>query len=249
VFSVEGKRVVVTGAGSGIGYAIARLFSEDGAQVLAVDRSGTEEQAAAERRNVLPHRADVSVEADVVGMIERARTEWGGLDVLVNNAGFARGGSVLDVPIADFEAVLRTNLIGPLLGIRHAAPLIEASGGGAIVNMASIAGIAAQPNQCAYVASKGGLLALTRAAALELAPMKISVNAVLPAMTRTPALEAAFTTEQIDRIAHMHPVDRLADPAEIAATVAFLASDACTFATGASFVIDGGRTCTAGWVA
>jgi NAD(P)-dependent dehydrogenase (short-subunit alcohol dehydrogenase family) len=152
-------------------------------------------------------------------------------------------------PVADFDEetfdrVLAVNVRGPFLGMKHAIPLMLEGGGGSMINMASIGSFVAQPNSCAYLSSKGAVLMLTKTAALEYARQGIRINAICPGGIETPLVAGAMSAERLDVFRELHPVGRLGRPEEIAAMAVFLASDESSFATGAAFVVDGGRTAT-----
>jgi NAD(P)-dependent dehydrogenase (short-subunit alcohol dehydrogenase family) len=241
---LEGKVAIVTGAGSGIGRAITLRFAREGASVLAVDVSGAQEAVAGEAGgDVRGIHADVSVAEDARAMIEAARREWGRLDVLCNNAGITRGGGLLDTEPEDLDRVLAVNVRGPFLGMKYGIPLMRESGGGSIINVASIGSLVAQPGSVAYFASKGAVLMLTKAVALEHAADGIRVNAICPGTIETPLLENA-KPGVVERLLSLHAIGRLGRPEEIASMAVFLASDESSFAVGAAFVVDGGRTAT-----
>jgi len=249
VRGVAGKRAIVTGAGSGIGRAIATRLVDEGATVLVVDVSGAEAGVAEELGPAaVAQRADVSVEADVRAMVERSRAEWGRLDILVNGAAGAATvgrGPLVDVDPDDLRRTLDGVLVSAFLGMKHAIPLMIGGGGGSIVNIASLSALVAWPGMGSYAAGKAGMLALTRAAAVENARQGIRVNAISMGTVASPPV-LRMPEEQQEQAASLHPIGRLGRPDEIAALAVFLASDECGFATGANFVADGGRTASAG---
>ncbi len=246
---LTGKVAVVTGAGSGIGRACARLFAERGASVVAADQN---EEAANETATMIGAaggtaigmRCDVSVAADVRAMVERGVSEYGRLDMACNNAGIAgMPASVADYTEEMWRRVIDVNLIGVWLCMKYQIPAMLAGGGGAIVNMSSILGTVGYPNASAYVAAKHGVVGLTKAAALEYATQGIRVNAVCPAFIYTPMLEGAGITEGSDAYAwvtSLHPMKRMGTSEEIAEATVWLCSDAASFVTGHALLADGG---------
>jgi NAD(P)-dependent dehydrogenase (short-subunit alcohol dehydrogenase family) len=247
---LDGKVAIVTGGGSGIGAAMARAIHAAGARVVLADISGREEQMAEELGdNALAVRADVSDADAVQAMIGRAVDEFGQLDVLCNNAGIdGEIGPIGDCTPDNFDRIIRINLRGVFLGCHFAIPAMVKSGGGSIINTASIAGLVAFPGLGAYCASKGGVVAMTRAVAVEYGRVGIRCNAICPGVIQTPLLESARasnpeTFEQILAAAEqMTALGRLGQPTEIAAAAVFLASDASSFLTGAALPVDGGYT-------
>lgn len=240
---LAGRRAVVTGAASGIGAAIADRFVAEGARVLAVD-------VDAERLDELtdplgdacrPLCADVTSTADVKGVANEVQQLWGGLDILANVAGIVGPRATLtDLTEEDFERVTAVNVGGPFRMMKYCVPLMIAAGGGSVINMASVNSFAVSPGApVSYAASKGAIMMLTRAAAVELGPHGIRVNAICPATVKTPIL-SLDDTAQAHRAAQ-HPLGRLAHPYEVASMALFLASDEASFSTGSAFLVDGGR--------
>jgi NAD(P)-dependent dehydrogenase (short-subunit alcohol dehydrogenase family) len=243
-----GRVVLVTGGGSGIGRATCERLAAEGATVWVVDADGGRAQSAAD---AIPGARcatlDVS-DADGFGtLIDHVMGHDERVDVLVNNAGVTLAGSVWETDPVDWARVIAVNLGGAFNGSRAVFPAMIAAGRGAIVNTASDAGLVGWPGQAAYCASKGGVVALTRAAAMDGAPHGVRVNAVCPAFTNTP-LVASWIAQQDDpdrariEIAAQQPLGRVAEPAEIAAAIAFLASDEARFITGIALPVDGGVT-------
>ncbi len=243
------RRAIVTGAGSGIGRAIARRLAAEGARVMVADvdedaarRVGDELGAPA-----LAQTVDVASAASVKAMIGRAREEWNGLDVLVNNAGVGIAATTPDTDDRDWRRVLDICLTGTFLGMKHAIPLMRAGGGGAIVNMSSVAALVGITDRAAYCAAKGGILALTRAAAIDHVGEGIRVNCIAPGTVDTPWIER-ITSGYDDPVAARaamearQPHGRLVSPEEIAAMAAYLASDEAASVIGAAMVVDGGMT-------
>ncbi|WP_337110319.1 glucose 1-dehydrogenase [Prescottella equi] len=238
-----GKTVLVTGASGGQGEAQARLFAAEGAVVVIADiliESGEALAAELVSAGMTTQFVDLDVRdesrwAEVVTAIE---AEHGQLDVLVNNAGVCNSRGVVDQGLRGWNHVLDTNLWGPVLGMRAVAPLMRINGGGAIVNVASIAGMTGY-DHAAYTASKWGLRGVTRTAALEFAEQNIRVNTVNPGTIATPMVTAT-SDEGIENFVRINPLGRIGDPVEVAWAVLHLASDESTFTTGAELTVDGG---------
>ncbi len=241
----SGKRAIVTGGGRGIGEAVARRLYDEGASVMVVSRTEAEVGAVAGAlgERALAHVADVSLEADVQGIVDRALEVWGRIDVVVNNAGIDDDCPFLEVQAESWQRVLGVNLTGPFLVSQRAARAMAASGGGAFVHIASIAALAGDGEQVAYGASKAGLLGLNRIMALELARHGIRSNVVHPGYTATPLTRQYVGEEMYEYMMGGFariPQGRMALPEEIAAAVAFLASDDAAAITGTDLVVDGG---------
>ena len=245
---LEGKVALITGASQGIGAATARLFAQAGAAVVLASRSEEElarnvEEIKANGGEALAVKTDVADAASVASLVKRTVEAYGRLDVAVNNAGIS-GGNMPLVEVSEelFDRVIATNLKGVFLGMKYEIPAILASGGGAIVNLSSTVGLVGTGAGIApYIASKHGVVGLTKAAALEYARQHIRVNAVAPGTTLTPVNERWITDEQIrQRMTAGIPVGRLADPHEIAEAILWLCSDAASYVTGVTLPVDGG---------
>jgi NAD(P)-dependent dehydrogenase (short-subunit alcohol dehydrogenase family) len=249
-FGLAGRVCIVTGGAQGIGEACARRFAREGAKAVIADLDDARGQALASELGGLYVHCDVGDKAQVDALVARTVQAHGRIDVLVNNAGIFKAADFLDVTEADFDAVLRVNLKGAfLVGQAVAREMAKAKPGkasgarGAIVNMSSVNGVLAIPNIASYNVSKGGINQLTRVMALALADKGIRVNAVAPGTIATElAAKAVLTSEEAKtRILSRTPMKRLGEPAEIADTVAYLASDAASYITGEIVVVDGGR--------
>jgi NAD(P)-dependent dehydrogenase (short-subunit alcohol dehydrogenase family) len=233
---LEGKVALVTGARAGLGQAVTKRFIDEGARVLAADLAidGIDGRAA-------PFLCDVRNPDDVVALIAECRQRYGRLDVLCNNAGITTPATrVHETSLEDWDAVHAVNLRGAFLVLKHALGLMLEAGGGAIVNMASVAAFRATPGACAYAAAKGGLLMLTRTAALEYARDNIRVNAICPSTIQTPMVDS-LPSERLEFMASRIPMGRIGTPDEVASLALFLVSDEARFITGSAYSIDGGR--------
>jgi NAD(P)-dependent dehydrogenase (short-subunit alcohol dehydrogenase family) len=240
---LDGKIAIVTGAGSGIGRAIAIAFHAEGARVVVADISG-EEKALAEELGgaVTAIRADVTHAGEVEDMVAAAGETFGGLHVIVNNAGIdGEFGAIADCSEENFDRVIAVNLKGVFLGMKYSLPPIVASGGGSVINIASAAGLVGFPTMPAYCASKGGVLQLTRVGALEYAAAGVRVNAICPGVIDTPLIQKIGPALSDPAVAQT-PLGRLGRPAEVAAMAVFLASDESSYVTGAALPVDGGFT-------
>lgn len=249
---LDGKVALVTGAASGLGAETARRLAAEGAAVLLTDREIAGEDVAAAIVGTGGRAAfrlhDVTSHPDWAAAVHEAVDRFGSLDVLVNNAGVSGGRhELLDHSYDAWRDILAINLDGVFLGLRHAGPIMAAQGRGSVINLSSILGKVGLPNAAAYCASKGGVLMLTKAAALEWAPLGIRVNSVHPGFIDTPMVanaihDAPDSNEMRVALIAAHPLGRFGVPREIADAVVFLASDESSFMTGAELVVDGGYT-------
>ncbi|MEZ5802437.1 MAG: SDR family NAD(P)-dependent oxidoreductase [Rhizobiaceae bacterium] len=247
-FGLPGRVAVVTGGGDGIGRAACHHMASAGAKVCVLDRDG--DKAASVAREIAEKDgaarafvADVTDEAAMTAVFDEIGNAFGGVDVLVNNAGLAIRSAAIDMPVEDWNRVLAVNLTGMFVAARLAARSMSASGkGGAIVNTASIMGLSGglYPN-VAYQTTKGGVVNMTRALALEWVSLKIRVNAVAPTFVRTPFIAPLLNdTEKMATIVTATPMGRIAEPEEVADAILFLASPAAAMITGTILPVDGG---------
>ncbi|MCX2932536.1 SDR family oxidoreductase [Mycobacterium sp. CVI_P3] len=243
-----GKAAIVTGAGAGIGLAIARRLAIEGCRVLCADINGESAGAAAAEigAGAVAHQVDVSDEQQVIAMVEACVEAFGGVDKLVANAGVVHFAPLLDTTVDDFDRVMRVNLRGAFLCTKHAAPRMVQRGGGAIVNMSSLGGLIAAAGTAAYGMSKAGIIHLSRITAAELRSVNVRSNALLPAFVDTPMQQTAMT--MFDEALGAGGADtmigrlqgRMAGPEEMAGVVAFLLSDDASMVNGTAQVADGG---------
>jgi meso-butanediol dehydrogenase/(S,S)-butanediol dehydrogenase/diacetyl reductase len=251
---LDHKITIVTGAGSGIGEATAKLFAAEGAQtvIVDIDDKGGVRVAGEIGAAAVFHHADVSDPNQVEGTIKFALDRLGRIDVLFNNAFATTFGPVGDMPLEGWQKTLSVTLSGVFYGMHFVLPHMVAQGGGAIVNTASISGLGGDYGAGAYNAAKAGVVNLTRSAAIEYARKKVRVNAVCPGVIATPAVLNGLIGRSRDperarkRAEECHPMGRLGQPEEIAKVVLFLASDDASFMTGSMVVVDGGVTAHTG---
>ena len=240
------KGVIVTGAGRGIGRAIAQRFASEGAEVMCVGRTVEPlEETVALCGSGFAHAADVSVSSEVGGLVDAALARWDRLDVLVNNAGIDDETPFLDMEEENWDAVIATNLKGPFVVSQLVARAMAKQGGGVILHNASIDASGGDGPFASYNASKAGILGLNRTMAVELAPHGIRVNAVSPGFTHTDMTERAVGPKLMEYLLHDFdrvPMRRLVKPEEIAAAFAFLASDDASGITGINLTVDCGLT-------
>lgn len=245
-----GKAAIVTGAASGIGRATARRFAAEGASVIVADRADAVDETAAMivQAGGTAHavRMDAGSDADVAAAVAEAVSRFGGLDIFYANAGItgAMRGGLFDSNAEDWAEVLRVNLIGPFLAIKHAAPEIAKRGGGAIVCTASVAGIRSGAGPASYSASKAGVINLVQTAAQQLTGTGVRVNAVCPGLIETgmtrPVYESARAAGKEEKIGQLNPMLRGGEPEEICAVVTFLASADASYVNGQAWAVDGG---------
>ena len=246
---LDGKRIIVTGAGAGIGRAIAVRMAEEGARVALadVDEEATKQVSDVIEEDSLVQRTDVTRAEQVEALVRRAVEEWGGLDVMVNNAGVGVAATAPETSEEDYDLVMDVCVRGTLLGMKYAIPAIRDSGGGSVINMSSIAALVGLNDRAVYSAAKGAILAMTRAAAIDHVEEGVRVNCIAPGTVDTPWV-ARITSGYDDpeearaRMQARQPHGRLVTPEEIAAMAAYLASDEAGAVIGACMIVDGGMT-------
>lgn len=251
---LQEKSAIITGAAGGIGRASALLFAKEGARLVIADR---DEAGLAETARLIRARGslietmvmDAGSEADVIALVEKAVASTGGLDIFYANAGITGGHApLLEQSVETWQEVLRINLIGPFLAIKHAAPAMIARGGGAILCTASVAGLRANAGESFYAASKAGVVSLVQTSANALYGTKIRVNAICPGLIETGMTRFIFDHARDrgneDRLGQFNPLGRAGQPEEIAATALFLASDEASYINGQAIAVDGGLTST-----
>jgi 3alpha(or 20beta)-hydroxysteroid dehydrogenase len=243
---LTGKTALITGAARGQGAAAARRFVAEGAQVVIADILDDQGKQLADELGAVYQHLDVSDEAQWEQAAARAVAEYGRLNVLVNNAGVLHFSQLEQTSLADYERVIRVNQIGCFLGMRTVVEPMRAAGGGSIVNLSSVEGLAAVPLLIAYTASKFAIRGMTKVAALELGKDGIRVNSVHPGMIDTSMVSDALGGYEmpVDWVAKKVPLGRVGTADDIAQLVLFLASDESSYSTGAEFVADGGATAT-----
>jgi NAD(P)-dependent dehydrogenase (short-subunit alcohol dehydrogenase family) len=251
---LNGKRAIVTGAGSGIGRASARLFASEGASMLVVDRSGDaiEETAAMIRKDggkAIAVSADAGNETAVKAFVSRALAELGGIDVLFANAGIS-GGLVplFEQSVEMWQEILRINLIGPFLAVREVAPLMIKQGAGSIICTASVAGLRANAGGHPYSASKAGVVSFVQTTASTLSGSGVRINAICPGLIETgmtkPIFDYARGRGTTGKLGQLNPMQRHGEPQEIAGAALFLASDDSSYVNGQAIPVDGGLSST-----
>ena len=243
------KSIIVTGAASGIGRAAATLFAAEGGKVICADWSDAAEETAQAIRDAggtaTAIKIDAGNEEDVIRTVAVAVEQFGGLDIMFANAGISGGmANIFDTDVALISEVLRVNLIGPYLAVKHAAPEIAKRGGGAIVLTASVAGIRSGAGSPAYSASKAGVINLAMTSAQQLSGSNIRVNAICPGLTETgmtkPTFDYAREAGKMEKVGRLNPLRRAAQPEELAKVALFLASDDASYVNGQALAVDGG---------
>ena len=256
-----GKRTIVTGAGSGIGKAAARLFGAEGAHVLCADIDGDSAQATADGigDRAVGMRVDVTEPDDCAAMVERAVAAFGGLDAVYANAGIAGSGRAGDLDIEDWNRVIAVNLTGVWLSVKFAIPHLIEAGGGSLVLQASVGGVIGVPGIASYAAAKAGVIGLARQMAVDYGPDAIRVNAICPGTVPTPLVRATYEKgggfaavadaalgasidEMIEASAVRNPLGRLGTTGDIANLALYLASDESSWVSGTAITIDGGMS-------
>jgi len=244
---LDNRVAVITGAAQGIGLEIARAYLAEGARVVlgdingeAAEKSAAELVAATPGATVIGARCDVTSEEEVGALVNRATSEFDGLDVMVNNAGITRDATMRKMTLEDFRAVLDVHLVGSWLGTRAAGAVMRERKRGSIVNISSISGKVGMLGQTNYSSAKAGMVGLTKAAAKELAYLNVRVNAIQPGLIRTAMTEALREDIWQQKLSEI-PMGRAAEPAEVASVALFLASDLSSYMTGTVLEVTGGR--------
>ncbi len=243
---LHGKVAIVTGGGSGLGRDISIRLAKAGASVVVADLNpasagNTVDEILQLPGKAIPFELDVADSAGVNGMVRASVQQFGAVHILVNSAGITKRLPPLDFPEEDFDRIIAVNLKGTFLCCQAVARQMVKQGGGKIVNLTSIGGMVGLPNTVAYCASKGGVVQMTRALAIDLARYKINVNAVAPSLANTPIAATVFQNKQtLEWFLSKVPLGRLCEPQDVSAAVLFLASSASDFVTGHVLAVDGG---------
>jgi 3alpha(or 20beta)-hydroxysteroid dehydrogenase len=242
---LQGRVAIITGAARGQGEATARIFAGEGARVVLVDMLEAEGEAVAASigEAAMFRKLDVSDEDGWNALVAEVKAKWGTIDILINNAGIVHPAKITELRKDDYERVLRINLIGSWLGMKTVAPVMEAQGKGAIVNVCSTSALQGFNGLGAYLSSKWALRGLTKTAAMELARKGIRVNAVFPGGINTPMGNVTGEApEELSKYYQGYPIRRIGEPEEVARANLFLASDDSSFCCGAEVTVDGGQT-------
>lgn len=247
---LKDKVAIVTGGASGIGFAIAAKFASEGTKVVIIDivRDKAEEAAKKIRESggeVIAFQGDVTSRERIKEIVSEVIKKYGKIDILVNNVGIYRGKSFWEEPLEFWELLFKVNVLGVVIPSQVVVPHMMERRNGVIINISSKAAIVGEPGHAAYTASKGAVLSLTRAMAVELAPYNIRVNAICPGPTETPLLFAVTDENERRRMASRCILGRLAKPEDIAGAALYLASDEASYVTGQALIVDGGMTITA----
>lgn len=247
---LKDRVAVVTGGASGIGFAIASKFASEGAKVAILDISGDKAEEAVKKiresgGEAVAFQADVTSRERIQEVVSEVLGKYGKIDILVNNVGIYRGKPFWEEPLEFWELLFKVNVLGIVIPSQVIVPHMMERKSGVIINISSKAAIVGEPGHAAYSASKGAVLALTRAMAVELAPYNIRVNAICPGPTETPLLYAVTDENERRRMASRCILGRLAKPEDIAGAAAYLASDEASYVTGQALIVDGGMTITA----
>jgi 3-oxoacyl-[acyl-carrier protein] reductase len=242
---LQGKTAIVTGGASGFGAGIARRFAAEGATVMVADINGDAAANLARDIGAIAQPVDVASDASVKKMTQAAMQAWGRIDIVVNNAGITHPPQPMeDVSEAEFDRILSVNAKSVYLTARHVVPLMKSAGRGAILNVASTAGVSPRPRLTWYNASKGWMITATRSMAVELAPLGIRVNAINPVAGETPLLKSFMgedTPEIRAKFLATIPLGRFSTPEDMAAAALYLCSDEASMVTGVALEVDGGR--------
>ena len=241
---LEGKIAVITGAGSGMARATARVFVREGAKVLAVDISGREKETADELGDaVVAFHADVTDESQVEAMFKTALDTFGRVDAALNVAGIGSGQPLADITLDEYNRIMAVNLTGVMLGTKHGIRSMLPTGGGAIINWSSIGGLGASPmGVSVYAASKAGVISFTQSAAIEYGTQGIRANAICPGFIETEMTGGPGTAEKFPALVQGSALKRAGKPEEVAEVACFLASDRASYVTGAIIPVDAGTT-------
>ena len=245
---LKGQVAFVTGFGSGLGRATAVLFAKEGAAIIGTsttDSKGQETKALIEKENgqVFFRSGDVSQSAQMKSLVDEGVKRFGGIDIVVNSAGVRTNGSITEITEAQWDRTLAVNLKGVFVVSRLAIPEMIKRGGGVIINIGARSGMAGQAGRAAYCASKGGMITLTEAMAMDYAAQRIRVNCICPGPTRTPMVDTS-TPERLEYYKTRVPIGRIGEPEDIARAALYLASDAGSMVTAAILPVDGGMRLT-----